>query len=30
MWKKLNKVMNKNGVEKPNFKGFVANDMQAN
>jgi hypothetical protein len=24
MWKKLNKVMEKNGVEKPNFKGFMA------
>ncbi len=25
MWQKLNKVMAKNGVAHPNFKGFMAN-----
>ena len=24
MWKELNEVMQRNGVEKPNFKGFMA------
>jgi hypothetical protein len=30
MWIKLNKVMRKNGVEEPNFKGFIADNAQAN
>jgi hypothetical protein len=30
MWRKLNKVMKKNGMEKPNFKGFIADNVQAN
>ncbi len=29
-WQKLNKVMVKNGVHNPNFKGFMANIVQVN
>ena len=27
MWRELNEVMQRNGVEKPNFKGFMANNV---
>ncbi len=30
MWRKLNKVMEKNGIHNPNFKGFMADNAQAN
>jgi hypothetical protein len=30
MWTKLNNTMLKNGYVKPNFKGFMANNMQEN
>jgi hypothetical protein len=30
MWRELNEVMQRNGVEKPNFKGFMADSAQAN
>jgi hypothetical protein len=30
MWRKLKKVMVKNGVPNPNFKGFIADDIWAN
>ncbi len=30
MWQKLNKAMVKNGVHNPNFKGFMADIVQAN
>jgi hypothetical protein len=28
MWRKLNKFMKKNGIEKPNFRGFIVNIVQ--
>jgi hypothetical protein len=30
MWRKLNKLMRENSMEKPNFKGFMANSARAN
>jgi hypothetical protein len=30
MWRELNDLMAKNGVENPNFKGFMADSAQAN
>jgi hypothetical protein len=30
MWKKLNNTMFKHGFPKPNFKGFMVDNMQAN
>jgi hypothetical protein len=30
IWRKLNKVMQKNGVEEPNFKSFMEDSEQAN
>jgi hypothetical protein len=30
MWQKLNKVMAMNGVPNPNFKGFMADNVQTN
>jgi len=30
MWTKLNETMLKNGFPKPKFKGFMANNTQAN
>ena len=30
MWREFNEVMQRNGVEKPNFKGFMADSAQAN
>lgn len=30
MWTKLNKFMRENEEEKPNFKGFIEDSMQAN
>jgi hypothetical protein len=30
MWRELNEVMQRNGVEKPIFKGFMADSAQAN
>ena len=29
-WRNLNAVVMRHGVEEPNFKGFMANSMQAN
>jgi hypothetical protein len=29
MWRELNKIMKKNGVEKPNFKGFMVDNAHA-
>jgi hypothetical protein len=30
MWQNLNKVMANNGVPNPSFKGFMADNAQAN
>jgi hypothetical protein len=30
MWRELNKLMRKNGMEEPNFKGIMADSAQAN
>jgi hypothetical protein len=30
MWRKLNELMKKYGVEKPNFKSFMVDNAQAN
>jgi hypothetical protein len=30
LWRELNNLMRKNGVENPNFKGFMADSAQAN
>jgi hypothetical protein len=30
MWTELNEFMRKNGLEKPNFKSFMADSTQAN
>jgi hypothetical protein len=30
MWRDFNEPMQKNGMEKPNFKGFMADSAQAN
>jgi hypothetical protein len=30
MWRELNNLMAKNGIENTNFKGFMADNAQAN